>query len=334
SFDFMMYVCEGRTIEEVLEKTAVASRDLEPLVHNHTIASYQSISTFLPPVDAQQKVITELQRGSADRFNVARIHKTFNDALVANGFRPEVYTNYFELFAQALTPKEPVTLANIGDKDLMKLAETFVKPVGDHWMSVIRVYPVNGRWPREVPPELLSVPDRHPGDILTGVNLVSSTLRHIVKADATRSTIIGFIAVFVLMFISFRTVKVTALTFVPFVAGAAGMLGLMALMRLEFNFMNIFVGLMIIGVGTDYAVYILQRYHEDPAHFPHAVHETGKAVVMAALTAIVGYGSFALSHYPGLRSIGYASFFGIFFGGLAAITLLPAILILLRRESA
>ena len=105
------------------------------------------------------------------------------------------------------------------------------------------------------------------------------------------------------------------------------MLGLMALLQLEFNFMNIFVGLMIIGVATDYAIYMLQRYKEDPEHFPHAAHETGKAIVMAALTAIVGYGSFALSHYPGLRSIGYASTFGIGLSGLAAITLLPAILV-------
>src|SRR5213075_859061 len=54
----------------------------------------------------------------------------------------------------------------------------------------------------------------------------------------------------------------------------------------------------------------------------------GKAIVMAGLTAIVGYGSFALSHYPGLRSIGYASTFGIGLSGLAAITLLPAILVM------
>src|ERR1041385_5387394 len=120
----------------------------------------------------------------------------------------------------------------------------------------------------------------------------------------------------------------TLLTFVPFVAGAAGMLGLMALFDLEFNFMNIFVGLMIIGVATDYAVYMLQRYKEDPVHFPRAAHETGKAIVMAALTGIVGYGSFAISHYPGLRSIGYASTFGIGLSGLAAVSLLPAILVL------
>ncbi len=332
SFDFMMYVCEGKTLEEVLEKTAAASRDLDPLVKDHTIASYQSISTFLPPVEQQRAVIAELNRGSAGRFNVARIRKSFEAALAENGFRPEAYANYFDLFGQALAPREPVTLTNIGDKDLTKLAETYVKPIGDGWMSVIRVYPIGGKWPREVPASLIAVPDRHPGDIFTGVNLVSATLRRIVKADATRSTIIGFAAVFVLMLISFRKIKLTALTFVPFVAGATGMLGLMALMGLEFNFMNIFVGLMIIGVATDYAIYMLQRYTESPSTFRHHAHETGKAIVMAALTAIVGYGSFAISHYPGLRSIGYASTFGIGLSGLAAITLLPAILVLTKES--
>ena len=110
------------------------------------------------------------------------------------------------------------------------------------------------------------------------------------------------------------------------------MLGLMALMQLQFNFMNIFVGLMIIGVATDYAIYMLQRYIESPSTFRHNAHETGKAIVMAALTAIVGYGSFAISHYPGLRSIGYASTFGIGLSGLAAITLLPAILVLSKES--
>lgn len=332
SFDFMMYVCEGKTLDEALQRTAVASRDLEPLVRDHTIASYQSISTFLPPAEQQQKVIAALNAGRADRFNVDRIRKTFQQALAENGFRAEAYDSYFGLFAQALAPKEPVTLTNLGDKDLMKLAETYMKPIGSGWMSVIRVYPAGGKWPREVPAALLAVPDRHPGDILTGVNLVSGTLRRIVKADATRSTIIGFIAVFVLMLISFRRIKITALTFVPFVAGAAGMLGLMALMQLQFNFMNIFVGLMIIGVATDYAIYMLQRYIESPSTFRHNAHETGKAIVMAALTAIVGYGSFAISHYPGLRSIGYASTFGIGLSGLAAITLLPAILVLSKES--
>jgi predicted RND superfamily exporter protein len=332
SFDFMMYVCEGKTLEEALEKTRTASKDLDALVADHTIASYQSISTFLPPVVDQEKIIARLHAGSANEFNFARVEKTFRAALTENGFRPDAYDDYLKLFAQTLQPAQPITLQTIGNADITKLTTRFVKKVGNGWMSVINVYPTGGKWPRDVPAKLMAVPDRHPGDVLTGVNLVSGTLRRIVKADATRSTIIGFIAVLVLMFVSFRNLKLTLLSFVPFVAGAVGMLGLMALLGLQFNFMNIFVGLMIIGVSTDYAIYMLQRYSENPAAFRGSAHETGKAILMAALTAIVGYGSFAFSHYPGLRSIGYASTFGIGLSGLAAITLLPAILVMGRRN--
>jgi len=332
SFDFMMYVCEGKTLEEALEKTRTASKDLDALVADHTIASYQSISTFLPPVVDQEKIIARLHAGAANEFNPARVEKTFRAALVENGFRPEVYDDYLKLFAQTLQPAQPVTLQTIGNEDITKLTTRFVKKVGGGWMSVINVYPTGGKWPRDVPAKLMAVPDRHPGDVLTGVNLVSGTLRRIVKADATRSTIIGFVAVLILMFLSFRNLKLTLLSFVPFVAGAVGMLGLMALLGLEFNFMNIFVGLMIIGVATDYAIYMLERYRENPIAFRGSAHETGKAIVMASLTAIVGYGAFAFSHYPGLRSIGYASTFGIGLSGLAAITLLPAILVMGRAN--
>jgi hypothetical protein len=328
SFEFMMYVVQSRSLEDVLERTRAASKDLDSLIASKTIASYQSISTFVPPHDQQLVMIQELNRHRADLFNFDRINKTFREAMAANGFRPTAYDSYMEMFRQTLSPQQPITVSNIGNEDILKLTTRFVKEINGDWMSVIYVYPVGGKWPREVSPALLAVPERHPGDVLTGVNLVSGTLRHIVKADATRATIIGFVAVLVLMYVSFRTVKMTVLSFVPFIAGGAGMLGLMALFNLEFNFMNIFVGLMIIGVATDYAIYMLQRYREDPPKFADTAHETGKAIIMAALTAIVGYGSFAISHYPGLRSIGYASTFGIGLSGLAAITLLPAILVL------
>src|SRR5207248_10658321 len=57
SFDFMMYVSEGTSMDDVLAKTYAATRDLEPLVRDGTIASFQSLSTFLPPVQQQEQVI-------------------------------------------------------------------------------------------------------------------------------------------------------------------------------------------------------------------------------------------------------------------------------------
>ena len=63
--------------------------------------------------------------------------------------------------------------------------------------------------------------------------------------------------------------------------------------------MNVFVGLMLVGTATDYAVYMLERYDESPEDFPMNAQETGRAVVLAALMSIVGFASFAISHYPG-----------------------------------
>jgi uncharacterized membrane protein YdfJ with MMPL/SSD domain len=56
------------------------------------------------------------------------------------------------------------------------------------------------------------------------------------------------------------------------------------------------------------------------------VAETAKAIAVAALTTMVGFGSLVLSHYPGLRSVGAAAILGALFTALLSITMLPALL--------
>jgi predicted RND superfamily exporter protein len=158
------------------------------------------------------------------------------------------------------------------------------------------------------------------------VNLVSQTLRTIVRADAVRASLVGFLVVFLLLWIGFRSFSRACLVFVPFVAGCTCMLGFMATFNIEFNFMNVFVGLMLVGTATDYAVYMLQRYDEAPDDFQINAAETARAVSLAAMMSIVGFASFAISHYPGVRSLGFAAVSGVALSCLASITLLPALL--------
>jgi predicted RND superfamily exporter protein len=60
--------------------------------------------------------------------------------------------------------------------------------------------------------------------------------------------------------------------------------------------------------------------------------ETGKAIVLAALSTTVGFGSLSLSHYPGLQSMGKVAILGALATALVAITLLPAYLLLHHRR--
>ena len=62
--------------------------------------------------------------------------------------------------------------------------------------------------------------------------------------------------------------------------------------------------------------------------------ETGKAIVVASLSTVVGFGSLATSRYPGLRSTGYVAVLGALSTALVAITLLPAYLALRERRRA
>jgi predicted RND superfamily exporter protein len=325
SFGYMMYVVQAKDLDTVLRKTQDASRALQGEVDHGPLASFQSIASFLPPPSQQIEILARLRTGRNDVFSGTRIAATLHRALAANGFRPDAYDPFLRLFGQALDPPGPVGPGDIHDERLAALLRRFLKPTDDGYISVTYLYPKGGSWRRFVPQELVTLADRQ-GAILTGVNRLSAALRVVVRQDATRSTLLGFVLVYAMFSLAYRSLKRGALVFVPFLAGATCMLGLMALLGLQFNFINVYVGLFLVGVATDYGVYLLQRYLESPSGFPAGAPETGRAVVMAALTCIAGFGSFALSHYPGLRSIGYACTFGVTLSGLAAITLLPALL--------
>ena len=336
SFDAMMYGVHGRTPAEAIAKTERAIPELEALSRKGVIGSFQSITTFLPSEARQRQVIAMLQRGEQGAFSFPRIERTFRAALVANDFRAEAYDHVLPLFAQALAQRQPLTVEQLERLGLGESVQRFLKKTPNGYMSVVYVYPTTGKWPRFLPAELQEFRRRHPEGVLTGVNLVSETLRGITTADAIRASLLGFALVFGLLWIGFRSFTRACFVFVPFIAGCTCMLGFMAALDLEFNFMNIFVGLMLVGTATDYAVYMLQRYDESPDEFGENALETGRAVVLAALMSVVGFASFAISHYPGVRSIGLASVVGIALSCLASITLLPALLATgwFRREKA
>lgn len=326
SFDAMMYGVRGATALEAIAKTAAAIPDLERLAASRTIGSYQSVTTFVPP-EAQQKVVIErLRNGAGDAFSFARIERTFRAALEEHGFRPDAYDEVLPLFAEALAPHEPLTIETVERIGLGEAVQRFVKKTSEGFLSVVYLYPAGDTWPRSLPDELQEFRRRHPEGALTGVNLVSEILRTITTADAARASALGLALTFALVWIGFRSFARACFVFVPFIAGCTCMLGFMAGFGIEFNFMNVFIGLMLVGTATDYAVYMLERYDESPEEFGKNALETGRAVVLAALMSIVGFASFSISHYPGVRSIGLASVVGIALSCLATITLLPALL--------
>ena len=95
-------------------------------------------------------------------------------------------------------------------------------------------------------------------------------------------------------------------------------------------------GLVALGVGIDYALFIVVRYREnraagqdDTRALGNAMASSGAAVVFAGGTVVVATASLALTGLGVLTSIGLATALMVLFAIAAATTLLPALLGLL-----
>ncbi len=105
------------------------------------------------------------------------------------------------------------------------------------------------------------------------------------------------------------------------------MIGIMALTGLGLNVMNALVLVTILGMGSDYGLHVAHRTGGwIPDEMRAGFIQSGRAVLLSALTTIAGFGSLAFTDYGAMSSIGWATNFGIGFTALFALVLLPAFL--------
>jgi hypothetical protein len=208
------------------------------------------------------------------------------------------------------------------------MLDRYLRRTDEGWKSLIKIYNVPGRPKREIPPAAIELADSLGGHArLTGINVVSRSLRGDVRRDALVSGVIGLALVVLLLWFDFRSLRDALLALVPLFIGLAWMIGAMVAFDLHFNFMNIFVVTMILGVGVDYGIHVIHRYleaSEEGGDVQGAVDETARGVLLAALTTIAGFGSLATSHYPGLVSMGVVSMLGTLSTAVISITVVPA----------
>src|SRR5499427_6562557 len=168
------------------------------------------------------------------------------------------------------------------------------------------------------------------------VQLGGDAIGHAEQPPLGFSSVVGLLAAAVVLFIAFGSLLAMLLPIITAIAGVVG--GLMAIAPLTHamsvvNFAPILGALIGLGVGTDYALFIVTRHRhglqsglapEDAA--VTAVNTSGRAVLFAGGTvciAILGILVVGLSFLNGLAA---ASVLTVVFTVLAAVTLLPALL--------
>ncbi|MBA3455282.1 MAG: MMPL family transporter [Deltaproteobacteria bacterium] len=112
--------------------------------------------------------------------------------------------------------------------------------------------------------------------------------------------------------------------------GTLAMIAVCALLGLKVNFLDFIALPITLGLGVDYAINIAERAREGRG-VRETLRTSGGAVLICSLTTIIGYGSLQVSDNLAIRGFGLASLIGEITCVLAALALVPAIMVLGQR---
>jgi hypothetical protein len=149
----------------------------------------------------------------------------------------------------------------------------------------------------------------------------------VLRSAYLKAFIYAFIGIAVLLLINFRSIRYALLGSLPLAVGLLLMIGGMRLIGISFNSANIIVLPLILGVGIDSAIYILNRYrqgNESPEKV--AVSSAGVGVFLNALTILFSFGALMVAHHQGVFSIGAVMSLGMVASVAAFLIFMPALL--------
>lgn len=151
----------------------------------------------------------------------------------------------------------------------------------------------------------------------------------ILRSAYLKAFIYAFIGIAVLLLINFRSIRYALLGMLPLAAGLLLMIGGMHLIDISFNSANIIVLPLLLGVGVDSAIYILNRYRQgNEAPEQVAASSAGIGVFLNALTILFSFGALMVAHHQGVFSIGAVMSLGMVASVAAFLLFLPALLTL------
>ena len=134
--------------------------------------------------------------------------------------------------------------------------------------------------------------------------------------------------VFLVLLLDLRNTRHTILALIPVFVGTIWMLGLMRAFGLSFNFANLVAVPIVLGVGIDAGVHVVHRLRlEGGDGIMTAVSHTGRAILIASLTTMVGFGSLVFASHRGMASLGALLLLGVAACAIAALIVLPNLVI-------
>jgi len=320
----LLVAIDGTDRDALLQQGVAVDRLAGRYLREGKLADYSSIGMLVNDPPTQRTVREGLQRALAGRDLVGETEKNLDRAgFAAAAFEPFLTGMAGLAGATELPPSAGIDLLAASPLRGVVSRHLHRDAAGYHLLAYLHYR--GGEFP--VDSFLAELHHDVPEARATSIDLVSRQLTELVRQSFIQGAALGGVLVLFLLFTHFSGLGGIFAALFPVLAGVGSMLGIMAGIGMGINFMNAMVLVTILGMGSDYGLHIAHRVGAASGQKQEALFvQSGRAVLLSALTTIAGFGSLAFADYGALASLGWATNFGISATALFSLVALPAFL--------
>jgi uncharacterized protein len=249
----------------------------------------------------------------------SQVLDAFQRALMAD------FAAKWTLLQHNVYPTGPVTLDDVPSY----LRERFVGKSGRY---LLQIFARDNIWEREPMRTFVSQLQTVDADV-TGPPVVALYSIQNMQLGYVRGGVYALITIVGVTLVHFRRLKPTWLALLPLGVAALWMIPCMALFGVQMNIANLIVIPLFMGMAFDNGIHLVDRALEPPrTASERATQSTGKAVVLATLTTIAGFGSLMVARHAGIFSFGFLVALSVTCNLVAVFTVLPLLLRIVRLD--
>src|SRR5208282_5188694 len=161
-----------------------------------------------------------------------------------------------------------------------------------------------------------------------------------IKENAVLNAVVTIAVVLFILWMALRWMRIIFAVFVSLVVGLSATAALGMVLVGTLNLISVYFAVLFVGLGVDFGIqfsvrYRAERHEVDGLHeaLLHAGRRAGAPLTLAALATAAGFLAFLPTAYRGLSELGLIAGVGMLIAFLTSITLLPALLSLLKPGS-
>lgn len=162
----------------------------------------------------------------------------------------------------------------------------------------------------------------------TGLPVIKDEMVALIQGGFYAASFYALIALTLMVYFDFNNFYHTLVIIFSLICGTTFTLSGMYLAGIKFNPANFVALPIILGIGVDNGVHIMQRFLGGTS-LRNVILSTGKAITLNSMTSIIGFGSLAFSSYQGFGSLGKIMVSGVVTCYISAIVMQPALMYLL-----